>query len=275
MERGFTSILVPVFNNLHCVELLHRTLDRQTPGHLWELILIDNGSTEPGVEDCYARLEADARVSVIRNDTNRGFGRANNQGLAQARGEFIGLINSDMFFVQPWLEAMLERLVADPQCGAVQGRILLAQENTPLSDWTTQTCGACFDRNGLPQYHLADHPSAAPEVNQAFLLQAFMGTGVLLRRSVIEAVGFFDEGYDIVFMEDTDLSLRISQAGHRILYEPRALFIHLHSASMPHLSQEDYDRSRKFNLERFRGKWPLERVRAIVEGQGFGWEGGE
>ncbi|MEO5371533.1 MAG: glycosyltransferase [Magnetococcus sp. DMHC-1] len=269
IQPGLTSILVPVFNNLQCVTLLYRSLAAQTADQPIEMIFIDNHSTEAGMDEFYDNIRLDPRVTVIRNVGNLGFGKANNCGLQQSHGEFIALINSDMFFFQPWLSPILDHFAGDPLCAAVQGLILLPDEGTPLSSWKTQTCGARFDATGLPQYHLAGQLADAPAVQSLQTLEAFMGTGVVLRRSILDEVGFFDDSYDIVFMEDTDLSLRISAAGYRIHFEPRARLIHLHSASMPYLSQEEYDRSRHFNLALFRRKWPPQKIQEILLAQGF------
>ncbi|MBF0283376.1 MAG: glycosyltransferase family 2 protein [Magnetococcales bacterium] len=264
MTLPLTSILTPVFNNLRCVELLHRTLTEQTRDAPWELLLIDNGSTEPGFEAFYTRLEREPNVRVIRNGRNLGFGKANNIGLSHAAGEILALLNSDMFTLRPWLAPALARFAAEPRCGAVQGGILLPEENAPPAAWRTQTIGARFDDQGLPQYFLDGLLPDDPRLAAPLTLEAFMGTGVLLRRAAVEAVGFFDEAFDLVFLEDTDLSLRLSEAGWTIRYEPETLFHHFHASSMPYLSQEEYDRSRRANLARFRALWPWERLRRVV-----------
>ncbi|MBF0308452.1 MAG: glycosyltransferase family 2 protein [Magnetococcales bacterium] len=269
MSTPLTSILVPVFNQTPLLAYLWESLQRHTAHLPWELILVDNASREEGMPQLLQTLAGQERVKVIRNAENRGFGKANNQALAASEGEFLFLINTDMFPAGPWLEFLLGRMTAEPGCGAVQGRILLPGEGEAAADWRVQTCGARFGADGLPLYHLPGFHREAPEVNRSLRLEAFMGTGVLLRRRAVEEVGFFDEEYDLVFMEDTDLSLRLSQAGYDCWYEPHALFIHMHSASMPHLSQEEYDRSRHGNRELFRRKWPVERIREILLARGF------
>ncbi|MBF0323155.1 MAG: glycosyltransferase, partial [Magnetococcales bacterium] len=76
IQPGLTSILVPVFNNLQCLNLLYRSLTAQTMDESVELILIDNHSTEPGMDDFYDSIRMDPRVTIIRNAGNLGFGRA-------------------------------------------------------------------------------------------------------------------------------------------------------------------------------------------------------
>ncbi|MBF0158976.1 MAG: glycosyltransferase family 2 protein [Magnetococcales bacterium] len=262
-----TSILVPVFNNPRFVTYLCQTLLEQTrqDDSPWELILIDNASTEEGMEQFYDQIRDQPAVTILRNSSNLGFGRANNLGLQHSRGEFIALINSDMFVLKPWLPPMLDRLRSDPRCAGVQGKIILPHETMAPTEWLVQTCGACFNGQGLPDYHLAGRPAHAAEVNQPMRLQAVMGSGLVLRRSVIEQVGFFDEAYDLVYLEDTDLSLRISEAGYSFWYEPQAEFYHFHGASMVHLDQQVYDQSRLGNQELFQQKWPVGRIRKILQ----------
>ncbi|ABK45767.1 glycosyl transferase, family 2 [Magnetococcus marinus MC-1] len=268
MSQPLTSILMPVFNNIDIMatSIQYLTQFTETP---FEIILIDNGSWEPQTDATYAALSQDPRIQVIRNKTNLGFGRANNLGLAQAKGRYIALINSDMFPIAPWLGAVHNRFAQVEKCGAVQGLIVLPSAEQGVDQWSVQTCGSQFNAKGEAIYRLPNLPMHDPRVHQASPLHSFMGTGVVLDRAVIAEVGFFDEEYDIVFMEDTDLSLRISQAGYRVYYEPAARFMHLHSASMPHLEQAVYDRSRHFNKALYHQKWPVEKIDAILQKQGF------
>lgn len=272
------SILTPVFNNRQGLAWLAKGLFAWTPAPDWEWILVDNHSTEPGMNELYTELAAQEQVVILRNSANLGFGRANNQALAVSRGEVVVLLNSDMFPLGPWLPFLVARLRSQGDCGAVQAKILLPTGDCPPEAWRVQTCGGRIDPNGLPQYFLPDLESGDPAVNQVYRMPVFMGAGVALHRAAIEAVGFFDPDYDLVFMEDTDLALRLLGAGWQILYEPRAVLGHFHSASMPYLSQEAYDRSRRHNLRLFQEKWPLDRLGPLLASQGFskdpehGWE---
>ncbi len=111
---GLSSIIVPCWNQLeftrHCVRaLVHYT---RRP---WELIVIDNGSNDgtgayvSGVQDA-----APVAVTVIANSTNVGFPAAINQGLKEARGEYLVLLNNDAVVTERWLEQLvaLTRAVA-------------------------------------------------------------------------------------------------------------------------------------------------------------------
>ena len=107
MESGLTSVIVPCWNQLdftrHCLRALFRYTDRP-----WELIVIDNGSTD-GTGEFLAGVQVGGRVpvTVIHNERNRGFPAAINQGLRAARGEFLVMLNNDAVVTEAWLEHLI------------------------------------------------------------------------------------------------------------------------------------------------------------------------
>jgi glycosyltransferase involved in cell wall biosynthesis len=103
---GLTSIIVPCWNQLEFTRQCIVALRNHTRPP-WELIVIDNGSTDgtgaylSGVQDAAA-----VPVAVIANGENRGFPAAVNQGLHQARGEFLVLLNNDVVVTDAWLDQL-------------------------------------------------------------------------------------------------------------------------------------------------------------------------
>ena len=105
--RGLASIIIPCWNQLeftrHCIAALMR-FTRQP----WELIVINNGSTDGtahylgGVQDAAA-----VPVTVVANESNRGFPAAINQGLQLARGEYLVLLNNDVVVTDGWLDQLI------------------------------------------------------------------------------------------------------------------------------------------------------------------------
>ncbi len=96
MIRGLTSIIIPCWNQLKFTRQCVAALRQHTRGP-WELIVVDNGSTDgtgeylAGVRDMSA-----VPVTLISNATNLGFPAAINQGLREARGEYLVLLNNDV-----------------------------------------------------------------------------------------------------------------------------------------------------------------------------------
>jgi glycosyltransferase involved in cell wall biosynthesis len=104
---GLASIIIPCWNQIEFTRQCITALKHHTR-QPWELIVIDNGSTDgtgpylSGVQDAAA-----VPVTVIANTTNRGFPAAINQGLRQARGEYLVLLNNDVVVTDAWLEQLI------------------------------------------------------------------------------------------------------------------------------------------------------------------------
>jgi O-antigen biosynthesis protein len=104
---GLASVIVPCWNQLEFTRKCIWALMRQT-GPNWELIVIDNGSTDgtgsylAGVQDA-----SPVPVTVIANFTNAGFPAAINQGLQNARGEYLVVLNNDVVVTEGWLGQLI------------------------------------------------------------------------------------------------------------------------------------------------------------------------
>src|SRR5712691_2119269 len=106
MSPSLTSIIVPCFNQRGFTQLCLRSLFRYTRAP-WELIVVDNGSTDDtkaylaGVQDATA-----VPVTVVANAANLGFPAAINQGLQLAHGEYLVLLNNDVVVTDGWLDQL-------------------------------------------------------------------------------------------------------------------------------------------------------------------------
>ena len=85
------SIIIVNYNTLHVLRPCLDSIIEQTIGIDYEIIVVDNGSTDGSIEE----LSSNSRVTFIPTGENLGFGRANNKGLEQAKGEYIFFLNSD------------------------------------------------------------------------------------------------------------------------------------------------------------------------------------
>ena len=111
---ALASIIIPCWNQLEFTRLCLAALVRHTRPP-WELIVIDNGSTDgsglylAGVQDV-----APMRVTVVSNAQNLGFPAAVNQGLKAARGEYLVLLNNDAVVTDGWLNQLIALAEMDP-----------------------------------------------------------------------------------------------------------------------------------------------------------------
>ena len=194
-----------------------------------EIIVVDNASSD----DSVAYLRAQPDVRTIANEDNVGFARANNQGIRQARGRYVLLLNPDTLVESDALRRCLASADHDPTIGVIGARMLdgtgryLPESKRGLpTPWVSFTKMSGLGRlaprsarfNGYYLGHLRDDAAADVDV----LPGAFMW----LRREALAAVGGgLDEDY-FMYGEDVDLSYSIQRAGYRVVYDPAVQIIH-------------------------------------------------
>lgn len=200
--------------------LLHRCLASLDPGH--DIIVVDNASSDDSVKIVKRDYP---QVRLIENQTNRGFGAANNQGIAIAECPLVLLLNSDAF-AEPGAIEELTRVFDDAEIVAAGGRLISPDGSTQESTAGSLTLWAVFCEQTLleklsqsfsPYWQtrrlLAQSETARHETTQV------MGACLMFR-----PVERFDERF-FLYCEDTDLCLRLSRHG-KIVYVPAARFGH-------------------------------------------------
>lgn len=168
--------------------------------------------------------------TLLVQPANYGYSAANNAGAEGARGRHLLLLNSDVIPDRPgWLPGLVEMLESDGRIGAVGPKLL-------FDDDSLQHAGLYFDRDprgrwynhhyfkGMPRdFAPACKPRRVPGVTGACLMMS---------RDLYSRLGGLSEDYVIGDFEDSDLCLRIRQAGFEIVYEPRVELYHLERQSI-------------------------------------------
>jgi GT2 family glycosyltransferase len=234
MAVPMVSIIIVTYNGWRwlpdCLDSLHK---QEYPRDRWELIVVDNASTDqtiPWLESMHPM------VKVIKNTRNQGFAAANNQGVAAAKGEFVVLLNNDTTVEPDWLSHLIGYMEKNPQCAAVNGKTYLASSRSdeqPL----VQNAGLVVFRSGYARDRgaVVANGQQSYEPNNLYYQQAasvagVCGVSVAVRKTAWAAVGGFDESL-FMYLEDFDLSLRWRRLGWQLGYEPQAITWHQHAAS--------------------------------------------
>ncbi|THJ20880.1 MAG: glycosyltransferase [Nitrospira sp. CG24E] len=243
--RFKASIVIPVFNKLELTSQCLATLASLTTMPEYEVIVVDNASTD-GTAEFLAALGGD--VQVIRNPENYGFAVACNQGAKAARGEFLLFLNNDTIPTEGWLNALVDEVERHPDVAVVGSKLL-------YEDGTIQHAGVAFSRIWFSPYHIyKGFPADAPVVNRRREFQCVTAACMLARREVFESVGGFDDGYRNGF-EDVDLCLKIGERGWKIVYQPKSVLYHLESQT-PGRKAHERENSKRL-LARWGHKWWL------------------
>ncbi len=223
------SIVIVNYNVKEYLSSLLNSIKKASGTLNIEIFVVDNVSTDGSKEFIPSRFP---EISYIYNEKNVGFGIANNQAIALAKGKYILIINPDTLVSEDTLSTMLKHMEENEKCGAAGCKILnpdgtFAPESrrSVPSIWTAATklfgLSAIFPKNKLfGQYYLSwmdeDEPSQVPVLSGSFMFW---------RGSVLKELQGFDERF-FMYGEDIDLCYRIQSLGYYIDYVPTTSIIH-------------------------------------------------
>lgn len=200
---GLVSIIVLNWNNLpylrQCVESVFA--HTRPP---FELIIVDNGSTDGSRRYLNALAHKHRNVKVVLNERNIGAPAGRNCGLAVADGDFLVFLDSDTVVTEGWLERLLRWMEIDPTIGMVG----------PCSNFASGQQISVTYRN-LREMHQFAQEWCERNIGTGYEMPALISFCVLMRRSVIDAIGGMDARFGLIMHEDIDHSLRARVAGFR------------------------------------------------------------
>ena len=207
-----------------CVEPLTRIPGVRT-------VVVDNASPDESLETI-----AGLRVEVVRSERNGGFSYGCNLGAASGRAPFVLFLNPDARIGAAALDAMVSVLRLDAEAALVGPRITdddgeLAWSLRRFPRHRSTFAQALFAHRLLPHAAWADEVIRDPAIYAGPATPEWLsGACMLIRRSVFEQLGGFDEDF-FLYCEDTDLCRRVWDAGHLVRYVPEARVEHIGGAS--------------------------------------------
>jgi GT2 family glycosyltransferase len=227
MDKPVISIVIVSWN---CWEFLPACLDsifRQIVPEK-EVILIDNDSSDETAQKVSQQYP---QVKLIVNPHNSGYARASNQGIKEAQGEFVVLLNPDTVLQPESLSKMGQFMKENPEVGALGPQLLNPDGSIQPSCRRFPTYSTLvWEFTGLSRL-FPSHPLFGSWRMGDFDFQEMrevgqpMASALLIRKKVTEVIGLMDEGFRM-FFNDVDYCLRIRQAGFKIVYCPQAKLIH-------------------------------------------------
>jgi GT2 family glycosyltransferase len=206
-------------------------------------------------------------VRLIANAENRNYAAGSNQGLREAEGDLVLLLNPDTQVPTGAVAALAEELRAHPHWAAVapalvhpDGEVQHSVRGFPtpkalIGDITG--LARLFPRSGWAAYRAVGLPQDRPSV-----VDQPMTSALLLRKTALEVVGDFDEGFPL-FFNDVDFCFRLKQAGWQIAYDPRVRVLHEGGASTRQVRAEAIRLSHE-GLSRFYEKHYRGRIHAAL-----------
>ncbi len=194
------SIITATFNRLDLTREFLASLEANPPAEPWEIIWVDDGSTD-GTREWLQSLPA-PRHRVLLNDRNLGYAVSNNLGARLARGDILAFLNNDLVLTPGWFAPMHAVLASHPQAGVV-GNVQLNARTGEVDH-----SGVFYHARGKPT-HDRTLPAGAPPVHPVIAATAAC---ILISKTRFDAIGGFDERF-INGCEDIDLCLRLRTGG--------------------------------------------------------------
>lgn len=245
-DGSLTSILILAWNGLEDTQACLDSIRRCTEGD-YELILVDNGSTDGTTEYFKEYVRQEPRARLIVNARNRGFAAGNNQALSLARGDYVVFLNNDTVVTAGWLPDLQAALRRDPALGIVGPVSNYVAGRQRVADPGYTSLGE------LPRFAAdwkAAHRGEFEEVSRV------IGFCLLASRKVIDAIGGFDPGFINGNFEDDDFCLRAGLAGFKVGIA-RDVFIHHTGSKTFRGAGLNYERNLRENWETFKARWGL------------------
>jgi len=228
------SIIIVNYNTYELTAQAIQSVYNTNTSYSYEIIVVDNNSSDDSIPILSNRYP---NVHFIKNISNEGFSKANNQGIQVSKGRYILLLNSDTIIEEDTLETMIRYMDERPNVGASGCKVVL-----PTGE-LDKACKRGFPHPSAAFYYLSGfskkHPEN-PKYNQYHLshldpdiehsVDSLVGAFMMVRKETINEVGMLDETF-FMYGEDIDWCYRIKEAGWKIIYNPSAYITHLKGAS--------------------------------------------
>lgn len=244
----FLSVVIPTYNRLPILQKCLQALEQQrleAPISAYEVVLVDDGSTDATVSWLQEHAEAFPHVRLVQQD-HGGPAEGRNRGVDHARGDVIVFIDSDLVVTDSFLLAHARRLE---------------------QSWQERGDRLCFTYGAVINTANFDDPTSEPHKLRD-LSWAYFATGnVAIDRQVLERSGLFDTRFRLYGWEDLELGERLRRMGVVLVRCPDAVGYHWHPPlsldQVPRLIAVEGERA-KMGLVFFR-KHPTRRVRFIIQ----------
>jgi len=232
MTKPKVSIIIVNYNHKYFPKMCVEAIESSKTDFEYEIIVVDNRSTDESI-DSLRRMQKEGRIILIESPVNLGYGKGNNLGFQQVRGEFVIISNPDVFVKPDTMQTLLDHLETNPNIGMIAPRLGYFNGETQPSCRRHMTF---FDliikrtwlrklpsfKKRLKHYLMGDFSHT--ETQEVDLIT---GAYFMMRSSVYEKIGGFDPRY-FLFMEDYDLCLKLHQADYKVVYYPKSEATHYH-----------------------------------------------
>lgn len=232
MDYPLVSVIVLNYNGLKNLgnlleECIRSLLNTEYPN--FEVLFVDNASTDGSIEFIKEKFGHDKRLRIIRNKRNLGFAEGNNVGIRKSRGEYIAFLNNDVKVDAKWLKELV-KVLKQPEIGAAQSKLL--QLNNPL---ILDCAGGFLDYIGYAYERGRGQEATKYETLKEIFYAK--GAGLIIKLEILRRIGFFDP-ITFLYYDETDLCWRVWLHGYKVVFVPTSIIAHAQGLTTSKLQQQ-------------------------------------
>lgn len=243
------SVIVLTYNNLILNKACIDSILSKTAYSNYELIILDNNSTDGTIEYLHKLDEKRyPQIKIIYNSHNSGFAGGNNKAISEASGKYIMLLNNDTVVTRGWLTNAVKHLENDAECGmcgavtnSIGNEAMIKVNYTNLKELDEFAFG----------YTTTHNNQIYTDVDRLAMFCT------LIRKDIMNKYGLLDENYQVGMFEDDDYAKVIEKAGYTLYIAEDVFVHHVNNASFKKLESKEYKEIFEKNKRYFEKKWDI------------------
>lgn len=247
------SIMIPNKDAIDTLKVCINSILKLTTYNNFEILIIENNSTEKETFEYYKKIQKDSRIRVVfYPEKIFNYSGIINYGVKNAEGEFVVQLNNDTELCTPdWLEKFIG-FAQREDVGAIGGRLYYPDGSIQHAGIVVGICGLAANMlTNLPKGHHGYFAKEGLTQN----MSAITGACLFSRKSVYEEVGYMDEENFVVAFNDVDFCLKIREIGKKVIYYPFVEFIHYESKTRGYENTPEKQERFQNECNRFKTKW--------------------
>lgn len=199
----------------------------------FEIFIVDNNSQDDSIDMIEQEFP---QVKLIKNSDNKGFGAANNIAIKKSHAKYIFCLNTDTLLINNAVKILYDYMEENTNVGACGGQMYDKQMQPNYSIGNFPTIQRIFLQytglNKIFKKYWQEKITPCKIVNytKPTDVDYIIGADLMLRKSVLDKVGLFDENI-FLYGEESDLCYRIVKSGKRVVFVPSSEIIHLQGMS--------------------------------------------
>lgn len=217
MGKVGVTIIIPTHNNIDLTLRSLNSIKNQTISQKQiQTIVVDNNSKDKTVQRIKEKFP---KVKILAREQSLKFSESINLGVTVAKGKYLFITNNDVEFEADFFEKILDFAKSDPQIGVLGGKIIIKSNGKNYQDTPAKISMLTSSISRLENY------------NKVQEVDWITGAGLLVKKYIFDLLEGFDINFPFYF-EDLDFCLRVKHLGLKIIYYPKAIMYHRHSATV-------------------------------------------